>query len=160
MDKGLHGRKDRLIKQKRHDSYREREKWPEPTLCNHCNALYVNGRWCWKETSVDPYHTVCPACQRSADDYPAGYIEMTGDFFSDRRDEILNMVTNVEKQEKNAHPLERIMKISDDKGQTTITTTGVHIARRIGEALSHSYKGDYSFQYATGEKRIRVYWKR
>lgn len=160
MDKGLHGRKDRLIKQKRHDAYREREKFPEPTLCSQCNALFVNGRWSWKEAAVDPYHTVCPACQRSADNYPAGYIEMKGDFFVNRRDEILNLVSNIEKQEKGEHPLERIMNITDTNGETMITTTGVHIARRIGEALSQSYKGDYSFQYADDEKRIRVYWER
>lgn len=160
MDKGLHGRKDRLIKQKRHDAYRERAKFPEPTLCNDCNALFVNGRWCWKEPPDNPYHTTCPACQRSSDDYPAGYIELKGDFFADRRNEILNLVNNVEKQEKTAHPLERIMTIVDENNTTFITTTGVHIARRIGEALSQSYKGDYSFQYADGEKRIRVSWTR
>lgn len=160
MDKSQHGRKDRLIKQKRHDSYREREKWPEPTLCSNCNALFVNGRWCWKEPPAKANTATCPACQRVSDNYPAGYIELKGDFYSSRRGEILNLVNNVEKQEKDYHPLERIMSILDENNHTMITTTGVHIARRIGEALSQSYKGDYAFQYADDEKRIRVYWER
>jgi len=41
-----------------------------------------------------------------------------------------------------------------------VTTTGIHVARRIGEALARAYKGDLSYQYAEGEKRIRVYWRR
>jgi len=45
MYKGLYERKDRLIKEKRHDVYRERIKCPEPTLCTECGALFLNGRW-------------------------------------------------------------------------------------------------------------------
>jgi len=40
------------------------------------------------------------------------------------------------------------------------TTTGVHIARRIGESLSRACQGDYSFQYGDAEKIIRVFWSR
>ena len=50
------------------------------------------------------------------------------------------------------------MSIKDEKEYTLVTTTGIHIARRIGDAMSRSYKGDYSFQYAEGDKSIRVYW--
>jgi hypothetical protein len=85
---------------------------------------------------------------------------MKGEFFDAHRGEILNLVSNVEEQEKGERPLERIMTISNEKGHTVVTTTGIHIARRIGEALSRSYKGDYTFQYADGEKNIRVYWQR
>ena len=70
------------------------------------------------------------------------------------------MINNIEKQEKDQYPLERIMSITDEKGHTQVTTTGIHIARRIGEALSKAYKGDLSYQYADAEKRIRVYWQR
>ena len=160
MDKGLYGRKDRLIKEKRHDVYQTTDKWPEPTRCPECGALFVNGRWSWKETSEETYKTVCPACQRIADCYPAGYIEIKGEFFKEHRDEIFNLIHNIEKQEKDQHPLERIMSIADEKKHTLVTTTGIHIARRIGEALSRSYKGDFSFQYVQGEKIIRVYWQR
>ena len=58
------------------------------------------------------------------------------------------------------HPLERIMAIKDGKDGTIVTTTGIHIARRIGESLARAYNGDFSFQYADDEKSIRVYWQR
>ena len=160
MEKGRFSRKDKLIQQKRHDSYREREKCQEPALCNECGALLVNSRWTWKEPPEKTFETTCPACRRTADKYPAGFIEIKGDFFEKNRGEIFNLIKNVEKQEKTERPLERIMEITDRNDETLVTTTGVHIARRIGEALSHSYKGDFSFRYADDEKRIRVSWKR
>lgn len=160
MDKGRHGRKDRLIKEKRHDVYRESGKWPEPTLCTECGALFANGRWCWRKPSAQAHETVCPACRRVLDNLPAGYIELKGTFLQKHYDEILNLARNIEQQEKGEHPLERIMTITDERDCTRVTTTGVHIARRIGEALSRSYNGDFSFQYADDEKSIRVYWQR
>jgi hypothetical protein len=48
-------RKDRLIKEKRHDPYREREQWPEPTTCTSCGALYADGRWSWKQPPHDAH---------------------------------------------------------------------------------------------------------
>ncbi len=160
MVKGRFSRKDKLIKQKRHDVYREREKIQEPALCNKCGALLVNSRWTWKEPPAETYEVTCPACRRKADKYPAGFIEIKGDFFEEHRAQIINLINNVEKQEKTERPLERIMDITDRKNDTLVTTTGVHIARRIGEALSQSYKGDFSFRYADDEKRIRVSWQR
>jgi hypothetical protein len=52
------------------------------------------------------------------------------------------------------------MGIEAGQNHTLVTTTGIHVARRIGEALGRAYKGDLSYQYADGEKRIRVYWQR
>ncbi len=160
MDKGLYERQDRLIKEKRHDVYQEWGKWTEPTLCTGCSALFLNGRWSWKKPTGKTNKAICPACRRSADNYPAGRIEIKGEFFNEHRQETLNLISNIEKQEKERHPLERIMSVKDEKDYTLVTTTGIHIARRIGEALSRSYKGDYSFQYAKGDKSIRVYWHR
>ena len=160
MNRGMHRRNDRLIKEKRHDVYQEKGKRPEPTVCPQCNALFVNGRWSWGKPPKEVHETLCPACRRIAENLPAGYIEIKGRFFREHQDEILNLARNVEKQESNERPLERIISITDEKNRTLVTTTGINIARRIGEALSRSYNGDFSFQYAEGEKSIRVYWER
>lgn len=162
MEKGTHGRKDRLIKERRHDVYYDRSKCPAQTQCQNCGALFVNGRWTWEEpsSSAEVNKTVCPACQRIADRFPAGYVQLKGAFFEEHRPEILNLILNVEKQEKSARPLERIMAITTEKTFTCVTTTGLHLARRIGEALSRAYKGDYAFRYADAEQSIRVYWER
>jgi NMD protein affecting ribosome stability and mRNA decay len=160
MTKGRYGRQDKMIQEKRHDVYRSKEKWPEPTLCSGCGALFVGGRWTWKRSSGEENKVSCPACRRIADRLPAGTIEIKGEFFKRNREEIINLIRNVEKQQKEDHPLERIMDIDDGRGATVVTTTGIHVARRIGEALSRSYKGDFSFQYGDGEKTVRVSWER
>lgn len=160
MLKARFGRKDRLIKQKRIDAYEETYNLPEPTVCVKCKALFVKGRWTWKTPPDKINETICPACRRISDNYPAGLITIKGKFYEEHSDNIQNMIKNVEKQEKNDRPLERIMKIDSQKNQAIITTTGIHIARRIGEALSKSFKGDMSFQYADADKIIRVNWER
>ena len=73
---------------------------------------------------------------------------------------MLNLIRHVEERENGQHPLERTLSTTTDKDQTLVTTTGVHLARRIGEALSRAYQGDLSFQYLEGEDTIRVSWQR
>ena len=160
MDKGRFGRQDRLIKQKSNDVYLERSKFPDSTICKSCGSLYSKGRWTWEKADTVANHAVCPACKRISDNYPAGTIEMKGDFFKEHREEVMNLIHNTENQEKSAHALERIIATHIDQGSTIVTTTGVHLARRIGEALSRSYKGNFSFQYLDTDKGIRVSWER
>ena len=160
MNISAYGRGDRLIKKRRHDAYLNRSKLPEPTVCNTCHAVFSAGRWTWKQPPEEFHHTVCPTCKRCADNYPAGKISISGDFYHEHHEEILNLIQNIEKQEKSERPLERIMLIRKAKSGAEVTTTGMHIARRIGEALSRAYKGEYSFQYADGEENIQVIWRR
>jgi len=160
MTEGSHGRRDRLIKEKRHDTYREQGKLSEPSVCAECKAFYKDGRWSWKETKQTAKEVICPACRRTADHYPAGYIEMSGPFFLEKQREILSLIRHIENQEKSEHPMERIISTEAEKDRVLITTTGTHVARRIGEALSRSYKGEYSCRYSEGEETVRIAWKR
>ena len=160
MEKGRFRRQDRLIKEKRHDSYRDRAKIREGAVCGSCDAAYLAGRWTWGPASEPTFPVTCPACQRIADSYPAGYFKIRGDFFSDHRDEIMNLLRNTEEQEKALHPMERIMEVKEEMGGVQLTTTGIHLARLMGENLSRSYQGHYSFKYEEGESRIRVNWER
>lgn len=52
------------------------------------------------------------------------------------------------------------MAMQEEDELILITTTGIHIARRIGEAISRAYQGDLTFTYGDGEKTIRVFWNR
>lgn len=160
MDKSQHGRRDRLIKEKQHDTYGEGKKWSEPTACPKCNAVYIEGRWTWYEPPAKANKVVCPACQRLADNYPAGYLELKGGFVKQQQEEMLNLIRNEEKLEKGEHPLERIMTITEEDENILITTTGIHIAHRIGKAITRAYQGDLTFAYGDGEKTIRMVWER
>lgn len=160
MNGQVYARKNRLIEEKRHDVYQERSKLPEPTRCSQCGALFVNGRWTWQEAPAKSYETVCPACRRIAERFPAGSVEIRGLFFVEHRDEILNLIHNVERKEKDEHPMERIISATPIGDHLLITSTGHHLARRIGEAMARAYKGELSFQYAEAEDSIRVRWQR
>ena len=160
MDKGQYGRRDRLIQERRHDTYHERRKLPEPTVCSECGAVYLEGRWAWWEPAVNAHAIVCPACQRIKDNFPAGSLEIRGGFFAAHSEEINNLIRNLEEQEKKDHPMERLMAISAEKDCTLVTTTGIHLARRIGEALNNAYQGELDFTYGDGEKSIRLTWLR
>ena len=85
---------------------------------------------------------------------------MQGGFLDSHRDEIINLVQNVEQKEKANHPLERIMDIEVRPEGTLVTTTGIHVARGIGAALSSAYNGEISIRYLDGENCIKVRWKR
>jgi NMD protein affecting ribosome stability and mRNA decay len=154
------GRRDRLIKEERHDAYQEKGKLPEPTVCRECGAVFIEGRWSWWEASAKAHAIVCPACQRIKDKYPAGYLEIKGAFFDTHREEIDNLIRNIEKKEKAEHPMERIMAISAVEDHTLLTTTGIHLARRLGEALKHAYQGELNFTYGDAANIIRLTWSR
>ncbi len=150
----------KMIQPERHDTYKDRGKLHEPTVCSGCGAVFLDGRWSWATAPRGANKAVCPACLRVADRFPAGRVEIGGGFFKEHREEILRLVRNVEATEKKERPMERIMAIADDGDQTIVTTTGIHVARRIGESLSHSYQGEFAFRYGDGEDSIRVSWSR
>ena len=160
MDRSIFGRKDRLVKEREHDAYRSRAKLPDPTVCTHCGVVYMKGRWVWAEAPEGAGRSVCPACRRIADRFPVGHIQMKGEFFTAHRDEILNLVHNVEQKEKKNHPLERIMSIDDVPDGAFVTTTGIHIARGIGSALSSAYCGTLRVKYLAAETCVQVRWIR
>lgn len=164
MNMPLQTRKDRLIRDNRKDSYREKTSRTKATECSRCGAVYSAGRWTWKKDLNASKKTLCPACRRSIDKLPAGIISLGGSFYKNNKKEILNLIHNIHRLENRLHPMERILELTDNgtgrRLTTTITTTGIHLARRIGEALSRSYSGEYSFSYGDQERTIRVKWER
>lgn len=160
MKTGRPKRKDKNLKQEKIDTYERSEKKRGPALCVGCGALFQNGRWSWQKAPAEAREDICPACRRIADNYPAGYIELGGPFFMEHKEEIMNLIRNGEEAQKKRRPLERIMAVVEEKNRTVVTTTGIHLARRIGESLFRAYQGKFEFRYGDSEKSIRVYWNR
>jgi len=52
------------------------------------------------------------------------------------------------------------MWIDYQKDGLTITTTDVHLARGIGEALHRAYKGELDYNFNDSEYLLRVRWRR
>ena len=153
-------RRDRLIQEYEHDTYKTRSKLPEPTVCKDCGSVFHKGRWQWGEHPANAHETLCPACHRIHDHCPGGFLTLAGPFLTDHRDEILHRVRNVEEREKNQHPLRRIMAVEDDGAGIRITTTDMQLARSLGEAVHQAYKGELDYQYTDEANILRVNWQR
>ncbi len=153
-------RRDRTIQESRHDTYKTKGKLPEPTLCLQCGAVYHKGRWTWGTKPPKANETLCPACERIKDKYPAGWLTLKGSFLKDHREEILGVARNAEKQEKAEHPLSRIMAIKEQAETIEISATDTHLPQHIGEALHDAYEGELTIQYSKDDQHIRVTWAR
>ncbi len=149
---------DGIFQERVHDAYKLKGKLPEPTVCPKCGAVFHAGRWQWMKAPAGAHQETCSACHREHDHFPAGYLTLQGVFFLTHRDEIMNLVHNVEKRERAEHPLERIMAVEEKGGMTLVTTTDIHLARGIGEALHHAYKGELKYHYNPEENLLRVGW--
>jgi NMD protein affecting ribosome stability and mRNA decay len=153
-------RQDRLIHEWVHDPYKSKHKLADPTVCPPCGAVFHQGRWTWLTRPKGAHKALCPACQRIRDKYPAGSLSLRGGFLGRHKQEILNLVRHEEKAETTEHPLHRIMQIEEQVDGILITTTDIHLPRRIGEALHHAYQGEIDFHYIEEGSTLHVHWQR
>lgn len=159
-------RRDQLREDDEHDSYRLRQKPPEPSACSGCGAVFHAGRWQWGQPPRNAVEVICPACQRIHDHFPAGFVHIGGEFFAAHREELLSLIRHHAEKARSEHPLARLIDIcdedthGDDVQGMLITTTDIHLARDLGEALHHAYHGELAFHYNEAENLLRVHWRR
>jgi hypothetical protein len=56
--------------------------------------------------------------------------------------------------------MERIIGIENAGGGARVTTTSVHLARRIAEAVHKAHKGVLKYRYNREENLLRATWRR
>lgn len=137
-------------------------KLPDGGHCPRCDAHYHAGRWTWTAPPATAYSKVCPACERIAEDLPAGELHVDGKFVSRHRDELIALLRSVEARERDQHPLKRIMGIVDEGTGFRVTTTDAKLADALGRALRHAYKGDLRHPPTTADREnlVRIHWLR
>jgi NMD protein affecting ribosome stability and mRNA decay len=164
LNPGFHAiRRDQLRPEREHDSYKRMKKPPEPSFCPDCGAIFHNGRWQWGLRKEDAIEIRCPACLRVRDNFPSGFLYVNGPFLGVHRQEILGLIQHHADKARAEHPLARIITIEHPEGEDDgmiITTTDIHLARDLGEALHHAYHGELEFHYNEAEKLLRVHWSR
>lgn len=154
-------RKDRLIRERIHDPYKAKRKLHEPSVCPGCYAVFSQGRWQWANSwPRDSHQELCQACRRSRDNCPAGIVTLHGGPLLTHRNEIVNLVHNLEREENAEHPLHRIMKLEEEPFAMTIQTTDIHLPRRIGQGLRRAFKGKLTHRYEHGNCIVSVNWNR
>lgn len=151
-------RHDRLLQEEVHDAYKAKGKLPEPTVCPQCQAVFQEGRWGWREIPKKTHSETCPACHRINDNFPAGFVTLSGPFFQSHRTEIMALVRHEEQRARLTHPLQRIMGVGEEKDALLVTTTDIHLARACGEAVHRAYQGELEFHYNPEENLLRVHW--
>lgn len=153
-------RKDRQIHEVQHDAYRARAKPKEPAVCPECGVVFHDGHWVSGPKPSGAHEHLCPACERIRDDMPAGWVELSGEFMKHNEPQILALVRNEEERTRAEHPLQRIMEIGHEADKTVITTTDLHLARRIGDAVQSAFHGKLEIKYSKDESLVRVYWSK
>ena len=141
------------------DPFRADVKPPQPASCPVCGLTFRDGRWQEgaREMGAGP---LCPACRRTVGHHPAGEVRLTGPFVAAERAAVLARVLHVAARESAEHPLERVAEIRQDEGVVVVTTTGAHVARAIGRALSAAWDGVLEIEDDDAEVGIRVRWSR
>ncbi len=143
------------------DPYRAARKPRGPVECPRCGATFRDGRWSWRAGArARAAKLVCPACRRIAEDAPAGYLTLSGEWFQRHRAEVLGRVMHCAEAERAEHPLERIIAIREEDGATRVTTTSTHLARLIAHALKRAFKGELKMTYGRGDNLLRARWSR
>jgi hypothetical protein len=151
-------RHDGIFQEQVHDAYKAKGKLPEPVVCSQCHAVFEKGRWCWGNVPAKALRAICPACHRQHDHYPAGFVTLEGSFFTAHNSEIMRLIYNHALRERIEHPLKRIMSVEVKDDSVLVTTTDIHLARGIGEALHRAYRGELEFHYNPEENLLRVHW--
>ena len=154
-------RKDRMLKEQIHDTYTLRGQLKGLARCSACGAVYRKGRWSWTAAAdAGTKELLCSACHRIADKYPAGELSLSGAFVMRHKEEICNLVRNIEAVENREHPMNRIIDIEVRDDLIFITTTDVHLPRRIGKALADAWEGKLDIHFDKGGYFTRIAWHR
>ncbi len=140
------------------DPYQAQQKLSEPTVCRDCGALYHHGRWQWGRAPDGAQRALCPACRRIAEHLPAGLVTLHGAFWRQHREEIIGLLRHEEAAEKREHPLNRIIAIDETAEGLLVSTTDIHLPRRLGEALQRAFHGDLDMHFDEAGYFVRVDW--
>jgi hypothetical protein len=100
-----------------------------------------------------------PACRRINDCFPAGTVTLHGDIARQRKDEVIGLARNEEAAEKGEHPLNRIVDIGETDEGLVISTTDIHLPRRMGEALKRAHRGELTMHFDEEGYFVRVNWR-
>ncbi len=146
-----------------HDGGRKRQpqSGPSPQVCGTCGAVYRDKRWSLPRGPVAGDLTTCPACRAAAEGHWRGEVIVTGGFVLSHADEIERLLRSEAARAADDNPLARIVElIRVSPNAFLVKTTTEHLAKRLGSALEHAYKGSVEYGFSHENKFAHVTWSR
>jgi NMD protein affecting ribosome stability and mRNA decay len=143
------------------DPYAEAEHPHHPAVCTDCGAVFKGGSWAWGHPPRDAVRTLCAACLRIRDQFPAGHVSLRGPWVESHKAELCQLVADHEALALRERPLERVIGIDSGKRTgLTITTTGRHLARAIAHAVQDHYEGRLRVRFEPDDNLVQAVWSR
>jgi NMD protein affecting ribosome stability and mRNA decay len=149
-----------VIQERDHDAYRLDHKPAHPTVCPQCHVVHHAGLWQRVAPPAGAQEALCPACRRIRDRFPAGYVSIEGEYFREHRAELMRLVEHCAERAGAEHVLQRIMATEETADGVLVTTTDLHLARGIAQALHHAHQGELTLRYQEAQTLLRAHWKR
>jgi hypothetical protein len=119
----------------------------QPAVCTECKAAHSEGRWRWQAPGAGAVAVTCPACHRARHRIAAHVIELGG-ALPPWWNEVRGMIGNVERAEVSDHPMERVLAIDMRDDRVLVSTTGLHIARRLVAAFLRRFRQQIRLTFA------------
>ncbi|RJR37267.1 MAG: ATPase [Deltaproteobacteria bacterium] len=144
------------------------EEGQEASLCTDCNALYQSKRWFYDAKlaqrlagTAKVKQVVCPTCRKVKEQYPEGYLTLSGDFFKEHKDEVITLLKNEAARVSSRSVLDRVITMTEaGKNELEVKTTTEKLAQHLGRAVYRAYKGELDFRWSETNPLVRVYWSR
>ncbi|MBD3346174.1 MAG: ATPase [Chitinivibrionales bacterium] len=157
-----HSRQDQRTGKTVEKNIKKKPALVDKTVCSECGGIYLNGEWIWDRTDDEEAeaYALCPACSKEEEEMLAGQIELKGDFYRTHAEEVERKIRDIENEERELHPLERIVAYDVEDGHAFIATSGIRLAQKIGEGLYRSFKGDLILDYGPDDTKIALRWER
>jgi hypothetical protein len=129
--------------------------------CPECGVLQIAGRWTWQAPegviTRELEAQLCPACSSVRERRPTGTLELPAELVWDV-DDVLALVRSVERAEREAHPMERLMSVELSPDGLRVTTTGKHLVRRLAGSLGRRLHRRPQMRFGVGQEPVEVRW--
>jgi hypothetical protein len=101
---------------------------------------------------------ICPACKELQDHYAGSVVELHGESWKEKEDQVLQTIHRSEEIARSRNDQERILWTEISPGTLKIFVTLPELARQIGHILKQTFKGNTEFRRSTQEPFLRVIW--
>lgn len=150
-----------------HDSSKKHkgQKFHHPLIDTKAGLVHENKYW-EKLGDLDPKNIdeliegKAPSTRMKEEGICDGVLHLSGDFFINHKQEILNTIHNVAKMAEEHDPLNIIESMEEvEAGKVTVYTIKNQLAVRMGKKIDESFKGgELKIHWTKDDKPVEVWW--